>query len=175
MYCCTSHVFPLESGGRNCSSCSCHSVYLAHWFILTDISTSNFSADNLLKVIEFGPPFSSLIAKGSWIVNTLRVSLPLTHWKKYRSFVDDNYFFFAVQKHRQVLWCQPGTQEYFEILFFFRLLCLKPQSKNYQMELKWLSSKLATKLGCMNAREKYIKYAGWSLFCGKPNLYFLTK
>lgn len=118
MYCCTSHVFPLESGGRNCSSCSCHSVYLAHWFILTDISTSNFSADNLLKVIEFGPPFSSLIAKGSWIVNTLRVSLPLTHWKKYRSFVDDNYFFFAVQKHRQVLWCQPGTQEYFEILFF---------------------------------------------------------
>lgn len=107
VYRCTSHAFLLLSGGELQQLFM--SVHLARWFILADISISTFSADHLPKVIEFSPPFSSLIAKGSWSI----------HWKKYRSFVNYNCFFFAVKSIVSTLWCQPGTQEYCEALFLF--------------------------------------------------------
>jgi len=138
-YCCTGHVFLLESGGELQQLLG--SVYLAHWLKLTDIYTSTFSTDNLLKVIEVGLPFSSLIAKGSWIINSFSVSLPLTHWKRYRSFVNDNsWFLFSLYASIiSVLWCQTrSSRVLWGFIFFFCLPCLKPQPKNYQMELKWL-------------------------------------
>ena len=107
MYRCTSHAFLPLSGGELQQLFM--SVHLARWFILADISISTFSADHSPKVIEFSPPFSSLIAKGSWSI----------HWKKYRSFVNYNCFFFAVKSIVSTLWCQPGTQDYCEALFLF--------------------------------------------------------
>lgn len=126
-YCCTGHVFLLESGGELQQLLG--SVYLAHWLILTDIYTSTFSTDNLLKVIELGLPFSSLIAKGSWIINSFSVSLPLTHWKRYRSFVNDNYFFFYCTQASSVF-CdvKPGPQEYCEVVFFFSVFLILSHS-----------------------------------------------